>query len=612
VAIYINFKKIEFMKKIQQFLLVFTITINLGFAKNNNTLFGKELIVSMQNIKEMKNGKCKIYYEVEEYIFYENTNLIDWKKTLKKIEKPIDPDPRKKYFVEKCKLVNGLKQGSFSISVCDVNSFETSQGTQYYISKNKVAVTGNYSNDEFDGTIKALNFIEIKGKSIRERVADYLTIEYENGKFKDQNIQYPIVITSANGFEFTPFVTFKDGKLSEILRFDFENNLPFYQKYEGSTSFVMRYTKKPYCSNHFSYLNKGKVMQNRIFNMLNDDDLNLEVYTSKLDDRNGTYLVNGNYKLFHTRSKLFDTTEINLTATFNFFDGKRNGVATIWYISKLRESVRYPLVQLTYKNDLLHGKCDMFFSNGKLAVTATFFEGLPIGEAISYANPDKYESYLLIEKVMNKKISYSEWKQADVHKTIDMIDEIVDIGGSDYKVFCNKIKKHGGEISDLIDYQIYSKINYKIDSIKLENAGWIKLSVPAENYSLFNNNKPMVTFQIKKTREESWFINIVEDIFYFDKNEKIVYSLKKQEKEKAANEEKVKKELQPYSIVKCSWCKNVEFEYKDGIICNVCRCVDSEGRSTRIDLVPALVCSGKCRHEAEEDCCQRNGYKFGR
>jgi hypothetical protein len=93
---------------------------------------------------------------------------------------------------------------------------------------------------------------------------------------------------------------------------------------------------------------------------------------------------------------------------------------------------------------------------------------------------------------------------------------------------------------------------------------------------------------------------------WFDKDGKVIYSLKKnQEYLKEKNEKTIEYfNALDNSKIKCNWCSK-EIIYKNGIVLEECKCI---GMGIYVD--PTRYCSQKCKSDAERDCCRKNGYGY--
>lgn len=578
------------MKKIN--FMFFLVISNLAFLQKLPEL-------SVKPIKE--KGKAKIYYCLKsELAYFSKTKLIDWQNSLEKLEVTETYNPKKQYFVESCKFSDGKKNGPFTISQVKLNEIKTSYGSIFSLSDGGEILTGNYLNNEYNGLIKLLTFIDLDSKE------GYLQLDYENGKIKDQILKYPEPISNLLGgnlnFSLLPIISFKNGKVSECIQME-KQGLPYYISFkENNTISYIRYTNAPICFNSFSFLeekDKGKNLIN-----LNTNTLTIESYSMVYDDVKKKNLFEGSYRLFAVSDKLFDTTR--LVAEYYFSKGKRNGVAKIWDISKNGNNGDKPYIISNFKDDLLDGNSEMFFSDGKVAVFANFSKGYLEGEAISYYNSPSF-------KVMKLKNSVSRWIDGGgillIHQIGDFSDD--DIGN------VSLIREKGGITDDFNGYGIYSKLNYKIDSIYNKGNGrWDKGSMVTKDYYVFNDNKIVVKYIINE--KEPWKNK---NAIWYDKNGKIVYSLEKLVDDLNQAKGRLEKEIEEKnnSIVSCEMCGN-KIKFGDAKILKEyqVRCFYENGERVNLDIYPSYsgmkylekpYCTEKCKIEASKECCRVSGFR---
>ena len=532
-------------------------------------------------IKE--SGKCKVYYELnDKYEYIPESDLVDWKNSMRRIEslEPIKKD--RKYLIEKFRQKKGLKNGEFTFMMTNVISAEGGN----FLSNSAIVMSGNYLNNEFNGLISSLN------------KEGYINIEYSNGKIKDQTLKYPELNKDKVGFSFNPIIEFKNGKVSEILYIDQATKLTYYKKFNGNKCTVIRYNDLPLCFNDFSFLDQEYIDKNKGSKMIfiNTNKLSLEIYDCKWNGEKKQYLIEGNYRLFTLQNKFLDSS--TLIASYFYINGKRNGPAKIWDLNKNGLTGDLPYIQLNYKNDLLDGKNEQYYPDGKLAISASFSKGYP-SEVTSYYNYPE-------NKVFQSETKIAQWVPNGGVLMLDQLGKWSDKIGENQHV--NTIKTKGGLIKDLDGYGIYCKINYKTDSILLKNDKWGKQSLAMNDFLIYNNGKPMVNVIINKQK-----LGEFEDIMYLDQTGKVVHSLKMLAKDARDARDKENKVLEELSnaIIKCEWC-NKEVKFKDGNETDWCPCTDIE-TNKKTDLVLGrfhFFCSNKCRTEFQKDKCISEGYKY--
>jgi antitoxin component YwqK of YwqJK toxin-antitoxin module len=603
----VNLVKNLNMKKIKLLFIALLIS---------NTAFLQKLPeINVKPIKE--KGKAKIYYQLKsEFAYIPNTKLIDWKMSLQKLEVSERYDPKKQYFVESCKFVDGKKNGEFSISQLLLKETVTKYGNIYYTSEGAEVVSGNYLNDEYNGPLKFLTFTDFEKKE------GYMVLNYENGNIANQTLKFsePISVRyddMFNGireqFSVLPLIVFKNGKVKESF-FAQSNKLPWYTRYDGDTIFSIRYTAEPLCFNKFTFLtdkdyssqsaslSNGTIKQGVKLVDLNVNRYAIEAFKS-VKRNNGNWLIEGQYSLFKPTEKLLDTSV--LVSRFNYKNGERNGKAYIWDINK-NGNTHNPYIVLNYKNELLDGKCELFYPDGKVAVSSLFSKGYLEGETVSYYNAPS-------NKVFKLNNSVNRWVEKGGILMINQIGKWSDDDVENIKL----IREKGGVIADLAGYGEYCKVNYKIDSsYNKENNTYNKASVTTGDFKVYNNNSVMVEYIVN--RSQPWKND---NVIWYDQNGKSVYSLNAAIKEVQKGIENKAKEIEERnnSIVSCEMCGK-KIKYGDARILQEreVRCFHNDGSRVSLDLLPRYsgmkfldkpYCSEKCKMDAGKECCRISGYR---
>jgi hypothetical protein len=664
------------MKNIKLLFVVLSSIISVVYSRNTN--FNKCIFKDF--IKKpfvyKKVGRQKLFYTIDNYVYIPYTRIIDWQKSLKQIDEPINPTPDKTYYVETCKISDNKKNGAFSIIYCKVT---LDDNKRKYVLKEVVEVLGGkYLNDKYDGIITSITDVGLINPK-----DGYINIEYKKGLILDQTIQYPEKVTCANGNTIQPFIKFSNGFLNEVLSVDNKNKLPYNYQFDGKKAVLKRYVKKPSCfennnkASSDEYLWTNSEIINNFFSVKGAKFgyKNLcEFFVCSFDSVHNDFLIDGEYKLYNIPDKLFDTTATssNLTATFFFKNGKKEGMAEIKSLQKHYEingkkfkHPSLPKIRLNYKNNLLNGKCEMYFEDGKLSVEAFFHNGLVTGIAKSYANPvvEKYidlEPIVGLPEALAAKIFYKmNISPSDVEQeAIVNIDQIIsektslkyldtDKNKTEEEYFLSSAKKYfynfyysnflttinnkGGSVNSFNEYQNYCIVNYRIDSIKIKNSNYflsssekdsiyVKFSIATEKKILLDNSKSSVnyTYNRNKVNNYTWFNKYIQDISFIDQNDKVVYTLGMYKNQIAAENEVRRKELEALNntIVNCGWCGS-SFKYGNGSIINVASCINDNGQTTTISTLfycnkyyNKAFCSNKCSSQAEEDCCRINGKHF--
>lgn len=365
----------------------------------------------------------------------------------------------------------------------------------------------------------------------------------------------------------------------------------------NSELFLIQNTKKPICYNNFSFLTEEEKKKNDHMSLinLNTNTNALEVIPVKYNKDNGL-IIEGNYRLFKLGKTLSDTSF--LWASYHFKNDKREGLAEIWDASKNGKTGVSPWFKMNFFNDKLHGYSEMFYSGGQLAVSAEFKNGYPDGEVIAYNNPPNYYPF-------EPNYHIKAW----VHSGgILCIDQIGDFKKTIYENI-NTVKKNGGNVEDLKQYELYTKIRYKVDSTAT-NGNWFKGSVPAEDFYQFCNGKPITKYFIND--EKPW---IPSELFFFDSKGSVVYSLSQAKGEVIKKAIEIEVENQKYlnTEVKCAACNNKVFIKNAKENWGGCNCIKNNGERIEVyGTVRTYFCSIQCKVIYEKDCCKGNGYFYER
>ncbi|MFO0494122.1 MAG: toxin-antitoxin system YwqK family antitoxin [Flavobacteriia bacterium] len=587
--------------------IVFTVLCKFSFAQN----------IQIIPKEPKQNGKSEIYHKLKipsqptsyykRFKYYPRTQIIDWEKSLEQINKPEQYkgnlhgcgiasnygrnvstgkyEDGFMYYIEKCKFVDGQKNGPFIINELYVSCTYESLGSKYtyYLTEGECIMKGNYVNGKIDGTTVVQTFITFN----EQPKSGVIQINFANGEFADQKITYPERVDASNfGWSYFPEILFKDGKVKEIRGQDFEDQTTYYYKYSDSTCEVLKYTKRPLCFNKFTF------SQNALMN-LEVNGSSLESYKLYWDKLSSQFLLQGNYRLFSKGGKSFMDTSV-LLANYNFKDGKRIGSTHIWHYTKNGKNGDTPQLILNYENDLLNGKCEQYYEDGKLAISTSFLNGFPVGETSTYYNPGN--------KVFKLKSQIVPENGKPVVLTIDQLGERSNDNIESIKL----IREKGGVISDMTAYGLFTSIVYKLDSIQT-NGTWIKVSTAEKDFSYYNNGKPMVMFIINKDKPVDF-----KDIKYFDQTGKEVYSLIKAKEEltKKSIELKQQNEKRDNELRNCKWC-NKSVRFGDMLMLGSCSCFDNNHKPVNLSLTwPDYFCSRECRMKYEKECCRKNGYSF--
>ncbi len=589
---------------------------------------GKAKIYYSLKNNEKRNGllskSCDDNYRLNEFInqlsFYENSSVVNWRNSLEKINFSEEYNCEKVYFVETCNYINGKKNGEFSISRLITSSRIVGVGFGakkiYTLEESNVIIKGNYLNDEWDGVISILNFdmndkdhlIDLKYTagilSDQTVILPSIKINYSQQDFMLANYQYQLGFSEYN---LRPTYVFKEEKCIDRIDFNYQfikdkstsiksAKLPYHVKY-GDTTYYTRYIMLPSC-----FSEDGMNPPANTFS--------IESFKLVRDSKNEKY-IQGEYRLFLPNSNIFDTS--NLIAQFSYVNGRKSGRAIIYFPEVSATSGKNKFIEqiLNYKNGYLDGECSAFFIDGPLYLKANFRKGLPIGEAVSYYKvPNKKNIGVLSLNNFAPKWekTNNEWSYVgQTYLKVPVITEIYQLGNWDASDIedIKLIREKGGKINELNGYDIYSKVNYKIDSTFINNA-YFNISYSNSEFSTFNNGKPMVTY-LPLAKPSPWRFN---DVLWKDETGKIVYSASQREKESVEKIQEKLKEIENQNNINilCIWCKK-KFKFGDRIEINECPCVDrNTGTSTGIILwLPVSACSNDCRVSYEKDCCIKGG-----
>jgi antitoxin component YwqK of YwqJK toxin-antitoxin module len=539
------------------------------------------------NVKSTKEkGKAKIYYYLRsDFVYFPNTKLIDWSNSLEKLEVSEKFNPKKKYFVETCKFLEGKKNGEFAISQLLLKETRTSYGSIFYTSQGGDIITGNYLNGNYIGKINFLTFIDLDSKE------GFLRLDYEEGKIKDQLLKYPEVVKSSQR-SFTPFVRFESGLVKESLYKD--NEVITYKIFEGKSCSIMRYGN----GNEISKIKfEGSAMGG------------LQCYTTVLENNSKNFVLSGSYRVYqlYNNYNLFDTTT-KLLVSLNFKNGIQEGIQLVkslnFNLSKEFRCINGLIegqlkgfindkINFTeeYLNGKLNGISKTYFDDGKIAVEANYVDGHLSGITNSYFNSSSKYNCFIFEKQMN--FTDLEVSLSDNEQNVYMLSKVNE---NLRDAFYNKIISEGGKVDplDIDGYFLCESMSYKYDTH--EKNSLCNLNIV--NY-LYSSGKIMASIILGAKTDAIWF----------DSNGKKIGSLSGVLKE----EQKVKEAINNV-MVSCSFCSK-KAKYGDGVITyGDCNCFDyKNGKKEKVHVGSLFeretyFCSRKCVSEFEKDCCRRNGH----
>jgi antitoxin component YwqK of YwqJK toxin-antitoxin module len=550
----------------------------------------------------LRDGKWEIVYEIKNTFSYiGNSDIPDWLNSItpssdngsamiNSANRAEIGSSNTKYILEKCKYEDGIKNGKFTLihysyegqERIDNSIYSNSLATRAKWTKTEV-VSGEYLNGKINGTL--VSFMNNNTT---------ISIKYKDGIIEDQTIKINQVVSSDKKFVVNPYYNFKNGYLSETMCL--KNNVPTLIVFDGSKGKLLHYTPKPICYNYFSFLTKNEKQQGERFSLIDLNTNNFAIECIPFYYSNsGELIVHGNYRLFKPAATLTDTSF--LWASYQYKDDVRDGLAEIWDASENGKTGVTPSIKQRYLKDKLHGYSEMFYRDGKLAVSAEFKNGYVDGEVITYNYPPNHYPFELKYHIK----PYVLAGQLSIYQIGEYSDKTLQ---ENIKI----IKENGGAIETPKQYEQYTKVRYKVDSMQT-NGVWFKGSVPAADFYQFYNGKPIVKYIINK--EKPW---IPSEIIYFDSNGTVVYSLSKAKNQVVKKAAELEAEQQKYlnTEISCASCnKNIliknAIEQWDG-----CKCIKEDGSKITVGFGGKKFCSIQCKVIFEKDCCKSNGYYYER
>lgn len=544
-------------------------------------------ICALSQGKTDKNGlrtkKWKVLYTIENIEYLDPLNILpNWFESVKEINEENDA-----VIFEKVKYKDGEKDGEFEWFINKKKTGNKNmgivvvEGVTYY----PTILKGTYKNGKLHGTLSLYN------TKTESKICD---IEYLDGMpidqeiiFSNQNIKIP---GSSIAMSFKEEFIFKNGTLVEISVLD--NILP--QKYVKINDVwqVLKYTKKPYCFNNFSFLTDDEVENNRSKSLieLNTNNLALEVY--QIDDENN---IEGSYKLYQPKGVIFDTT--HLSAAINFKGGYRNGKANFWDINRNGYNST-PFITVNYENDKLHGKATINYSDlGKPAAGMFFDKGLLIGKLTSFWAADTHHPFV------GNNIAAKCTKKGGFLMPYQVGSFNSDIFGS-----IEEFQKKGNSMEIPKGYFRFSEQNYVIDSIFNKNLKlYVKYSKVKGSYSWNSSENKSVYYWVIDNKGE------VKDFAIMDENGKNIMTMTGLTETINNNLEKKRKEEEVIlnTVVNCEFC-NSPVKIRDAVITwGGCDCFqDNNDKIGVYGTVSTYFCSQKCRVDFDKDCCRMQGYSY--
>ena len=557
-------------------------------------------------VDEIKaKGNNKIYYYLKDgYKYIPNTKIIDWYASIEKLTSDEEYNPKKTYFVEKCKFDGGVKNGEFKISILNCNQKETTSGfgTFYWLAEGQNVMSGTSFNNQLTGNVSILTFTDF------DKTTGFLSIKYEFGKIANQIVSYPFALQFMNvPFDLTtprdlnlsliPQVIFENGVVKEITHIE-ASVTPYIKVFSAEGIHITKYTFSPICFNEYRFETPANIKEALKYNV---NKYAIESYLYRSFD--GSKKIEGEYRLFMpaANDKIFDTSR--LVASYLYKNGSRNGLSRIWDVSKNGKKGELPYIEQNYRNDLLHGEAKLFFSDHKVAVQASFQDGYVIGEVNSYSNSSKYKVFSLDGIVRRTSDNGGVHSIEQINEKHDFNDELFET----IKI----IRDSKGTIKEYEDYSLYSKAFYILDSIKISSGKYVKFSKVKDYVSVYNSK-----FEILKKYYESTDPSKIKELSYIDETGKLVYSLSQAISDVNASKKILQNAADKINnqIVICHYC-NVKAKFGSTVSNGDCNCVktDRYGNKEKTSLYIREVwpfCSRKCLTEWEKSMCIKNGYSF--
>ena len=552
--------------KMKSLLLIFVLFVNYSFSQ---WVFDN---IPEPKIKE--NGKCIVYYEFNEYEYINNSNIIDWLKSGKKINNTEPLKEGKVYLIEKFRQKESLKHGKFTIQLSKATKLSSGSLTLTPI---EIVTSGEYKLGKLNGEI---NLITQYGEDVETSI----NLKYLNNKILDQEIIFHSQTTNLNQKDIIiyPKVIFKNGKVFESTYFVDQNWNYFIEK-DKSTIISLSYTKKHIASDFFN----EKLLECVYFKRNDDNDLQVH-----------------KVHIFDINNILFDTSKI--LASYNVVDNKLNGTTKIW--SKNSNKLSQPIRLMNYKNNLLDGEYITFFEEGKIKEKYNFKNGYLNGKGEIYVSKVDNYDFILPKEVQTGGIKYNETNIGFNNLNIKNAQDIVNLFNVKSKslivpvalIMAHIGKNHDKNYND--NYYDINKTDYfKFCDLEFEYNEEKKKSF-MKNYDVFIDSDKFMERIVQ---------NCNNCFKIFDKNHKVILSsdIMSDFNIKTEKESEIEYQNLLKTEISCRWCEK-KILVKDAIKLDLCNCIDKNNESRSIYLSQLkFYCSRKCASDAEKQICREEGYR---
>jgi antitoxin component YwqK of YwqJK toxin-antitoxin module len=545
-------------------LLIFVFSINYSFSQ--------WVFDNIPEPKLQENGKCVEYYElnVDNYKYIENSNIIDWLNSSRKI---FSSEPIKKnhfYLVYKYKNKESIKQGKFSIQLSVATALSSGSLT---LTPQSEVVNGEYVSGKLNGVVFVATY-------------DFaINLTYSDGVIANQQINFKqqIINLKDQKIEIYPKIIFSNGRVVESI-FNDKDVLSYYVE-KGQNSISLKYT-----NNHIS----------SIAGYYNDKLLECTYF--KRSDNND--LVIQGFKNYEVTNILFDTTKI--IASYTALNNKLNGEAKIW--SKKNNKLNHPMLIINYKDNLIDGEYVSYFDDGRIKEKYTYKDGFLNGKAELYVSKTDNYDFLLPKEEQAGKIKYYDseisYNNLNVKNAQDLIfllkvkskSLIVPVSLIMAHIGKNHDKKFDDKYYDVtqLDYFKYCDLEFKYNEEKKKSClNNYDISVGENKFMEINPQNCNDCFKV------------------FDKNQNVILSTEIMKEFKMKSDKQAEIEYQNLlkKEIPCKWCDK-KIVLKDAYKTDECNCIKNNNEPTRIFLSKfQFYCSRKCASDHEKQICRDNGYR---
>jgi antitoxin component YwqK of YwqJK toxin-antitoxin module len=549
------------MKKI---LIFFLFSLNYSFSQ---WVFDN---IPEPKIKE--NGKCIVYYEMTEYHYIENSNIIDWYKSGKIIDKSEPLKNNKIYFIEKFRQKDAVKNGEFTLEMAKATKLSSGSLTLTSIG---VVMNGAYLMGKLNGEI---NILTMYAKDLETPIK----ISYSSNNISDQEIKFNSqkIKLGLKELDVLPKIVFRKGRVFESTFYAGET-WNYYIEKENNTSIKFTYTENHFAREYY----KEKLLEC--------------IYFKRNQNNN---LVIDKIQMFDLNNILFDTTKI--LAFFSIKENQLNGVSKIWKRSDKKLNI--PSFVINYKNNLKDGEYVNFYDDGKVREKYNFKDGFLSGKGEIYVSKSDNYDFFMPTNIQSKNIEYyltnMNYNDAFINKSSDVIN-LFNIRSNSLIVPVALImahigKNHNNKYND--SYYDITKIDYfKFCDLEFEyNESFKKSNLL--RYDIYIGTDKFLERNLKNC----------EDCFsVFDKDSNVIlskeimddYKNKKDKQSEIEYQKMLKKEIN------CAWCSK-KIILENSISTVSCDCI-KDGKPILVGINRMFYCSRKCSSDASKQRCRELGYE---